>query len=89
MKFKKFCSESVGKIQTVSIEVMHYRIAQMLGWGKPWWITGGLPNFTIQILTMSRDIYEESKQAGIRQSFLCQKFALYSICYHDVGKFMS
>ena len=61
-------------------------------WRKPcqiWQITGGLPNFIIQILTMSCDIYEESKQAGIRQSFLRQKFVLYGICYHDVGKFTS
>ena len=70
--------------------VYEYHIAQSFGGGKPWQITGGLLNFTIQILTMSRDIYNESKQEGIRQSlltkrsdekfanvFLCQKFTLY------------
>ena len=43
---------------------------------KPWqiWlITGGSPNFTIQILTISRDIYKESKQAGIRLRFSLPK----------------
>ena len=74
---------------------MLYHIAWIFGKGKPWriWrITGGLPNFTIQILTMYRDINKESKKTGISQSFLCQKFVLYSTlwkltscqcqCYH-------
>ena len=37
-----------------------------------WWFTKII--FTIQILTKSHDIYKESKQAGIYQSFNCQKF---------------
>ena len=48
----------------------------MFGGGKPWQITGGSQNFTIQILTMSHDIYKESKQAGIHQSLTHQKFLM-------------
>ena len=56
-----------------------YCIMQSFGRGKPWWIwqiIGGLPNFTVQILTMSRDINKESKQTGICQSFIGQKFLM-------------
>ena len=56
-----------------------YCIMQSFGRGKPWWIyqiTGGLPNFTVQILTMSHDINKESKQIGICQSFIRQKFLM-------------
>ena len=52
---------------------------QMFGGGKQWrisQITAGFPHFTIQILTMSRDINNESKQAEICQSFTCQKFLM-------------
>ena len=54
-----------------------YCIAWMFGGGKPWqiwWITGGLPNITIQILMMSHDINKENKQTGIHRSFTHQKF---------------
>ena len=69
-------------------------IAWNFGGGKPWWIwriTGGSPNFTIQILIMSHDINNESRKTGIRQFyspkvsdgkfpkvFLHQNFMLYS-----------
>ena len=42
--------------------VCKYHIAQIFGGEKPWpiwWITGGLLNFTIQILTMSCEKYEK------------------------------
>ena len=39
-----------------------------------WW-------FTIHVLTMSRDIYKENKQAVIYQSSSRQKFVLYGILY--------
>ena len=60
----------------------------MFGGGKPWQITGGSPNFTIQILTMScysRNINKESKQTEICQSFnrrkeICQTLPPPSIC---------
>ena len=35
----------------------------------PWQTTSGSPNFTIQILTVSRGINKESKQIGDCQSF--------------------
>ena len=47
--------------------------------------TGGSPNFTIQILTMSHDINKESELAGICQSFFThqnisdEKFAKFSL----------
>ena len=41
-----------------------------------WWITGGLPNFAIQILTMSCDLSKESKQTGFCTSFARQKFLI-------------
>ena len=37
-----------------------------------------MPNFTVQILTISCDIYKESKLAGICVSFTYQKVTLYS-----------
>ena len=51
---------------------MKYHIVWILGGGKPWWIwwiTGGLPNVTVQSLAMSHDINKGSKQTGICQSF--------------------
>ena len=48
------------------------QIAQIFGRVKPWWITGGSPNFTIKIL-VSRD-KKECKQTGIHQSCTHQKF---------------
>ena len=51
----------------------------MFGGGKQWrisQITAGFPHFTIQILTMSRDINNESKQVEICQSFTRQKFLM-------------
>ena len=39
----------------------------------------GSPNFTVQILTLSHDIYKESKQVEIYQSFLPPKILLYVI----------
>ena len=40
-----------------AVSVYEYHIVQIFGGGKPWQITGGLPNFIIQtILAMSRDI---------------------------------
>ena len=53
-----------------------YCIAQIFGRGKPWQMTGGLPNFTIQILAMFCAINKESKQTGIHQSFTRQKFLM-------------
>ena len=50
----------------------------MFGGKKPWRITGGSPNVTIEILTMSyysRNINKEGKQAEI-----CQTLPLPSIC---------
>ena len=73
----------------------------MLCRGKSWqiWqITGSWPNFIDQILTMSRYISKESKQAGIHQSFTSQKFlksnlpkfssakhSRYTVCTHSSG----
>ena len=72
-----------------------YRIAQLFGDGKPWWIwwiIGGSPNFTIQILTRSCNINKEANKQEfaqvsfaksfwweIRQVFLHQTFALYGM----------
>ena len=56
-------------------------MAQIFGQGKPWriwWITGALSNFTVQFLQcLMTYINKESKQTGIYQSFLHQKFTLY------------
>ena len=60
-------------------QVLIYHIAQIIGRVQPWqiWrITGGSPNFTIPILTMSRDINKESKHAEIRQNFNHQKLLM-------------
>ena len=59
----------------------------MFGGGKPWRITGGSPNFTIQILTMSyysRNINKANKQkfakVFTRQKEICQTLPLPNIC---------
>ena len=58
---------------------LDYHITQIFGRGKPWqnWqITGGLANFTIQILTMSHGINKANKQE-FTKGFLHQTFTLY------------
>ena len=50
-----------------------YCIARIFGGGKLgqiWRITGGSSNFAIHTI-ISHDIYKESKQIGIHQSFTC------------------
>ena len=41
-----------------------------------WIVKLAMHVFAIQILTMSREKYKESKQAGMRQSFTHQKFLM-------------
>ena len=59
--------------------VTKYCIVWTFGGGKPWWIwqiIGGLPTFTVQILTMSHDINKANEQE-LAKVFLHQTFALY------------
>ena len=55
---------------------------------KPWQITGGLPNFNIQILTISHDIYKDASRSSLKffnQKFLMRNFLKFSLaknsCY--------
>ena len=55
-----------------------YHIAWIFSRGKPWQIIGGLPNFTILVLTMTLDINTETNKQELAKVFLRQKFVLYS-----------